>query len=711
MEQQGIVQKSISPWASPVVIVDKKGGDKRICIDYRKLNAVTKTDAYPLPRIDDTLESFRESQWFSTLDLASGYWQVAVDKDDIEKTAFITPFGLYEFIVMPFGLKNASGTFQRLMNYILQNFLGKFVLVYLDDVIIYSKGTFEMHVDHLKQVFETLRKANLKIKLKKCYFCLPNIHFLGHIVGRDGIQPDPEKIEKIKNFPVPTNLTQLRSALGLFSYYRKFIKDFSKIAKPMLTLLKKETPFNWTDKQQQAFEYLKERLIKSPILKYPDFEKPFIIYTDASGTGLGAVLSQMHDNGKEHVIAYASRSLNKAEANYTITDQECLAIIWAIKHFHHYLGLQPFTIVTDHSALKWLQTSSIPKGRRARWMMELQQHDYQIKHRPGKTNTNADALSRMYDDNEPEEQVCYMVQTQFDDDDPVEPTDPLQRICITCGNVSGSKSWTRKHYYSYATINDEHPWMCDYTHDYAYIRDFTRETQAHVQLARILFPDDPLNQALRKVEEQMNDTKLIIQEDTDDEEMEVRSSTPVWKGKERESYANPDETYDESTQENEMIIDISSDESYDAESESENEMATISLTLTGYMPTWEEHEQVYRDNIQIKSVIAHQPIRKGGSKCNEMCDIENHHIHTYCKICKTNLSYGTIVHDCIMGYSAGRIRPEMIPEYLVNVPWWTEPLAVQYENNYFYLLRLQRLLEDTPLYYQNIDEDLIAPLD
>ncbi|CAB4434012.1 unnamed protein product [Rhizophagus irregularis] len=194
MESQRLIRKSASPWASPVVIVDKKGGEKHLCIDYRKLNAVTKADAYPLPRIDDMLESFSNATWFTTLDLASGYWQVAMDPADVEKTAFITPFGLYEFLVMPFGLAYTPGTFQRLMNRILQEYLGK-------------------------QVFETLRRANLKIKLKKCYFCLGNIHFLEHVVGREGIRPDPEKIEKIRTFPVPTNLTQLRSALGLFSYY------------------------------------------------------------------------------------------------------------------------------------------------------------------------------------------------------------------------------------------------------------------------------------------------------------------------------------------------------------------------------------------------------------------------------------------------------------------------------------------------------------
>jgi Reverse transcriptase (RNA-dependent DNA polymerase) len=207
MEANGIVRRSFSPWASPVVIVGKKGGDKRLCIDYRKLNAVTKIDAYPLPRIDDLLDSLGGSQWFTTLDLASGYWQVSMHPDDVEKTAFITPSGLYEFLVMPFGLNNAPGTFQRLMNWVLRDFIGIFVAVYLDDVIIYTKGTFELHLNHVKQVFQSLREAQLCIKLKKCYFCHPSLAFLGHIVGQGGIHPDPEKIKKIKDFPIPTNLT------------------------------------------------------------------------------------------------------------------------------------------------------------------------------------------------------------------------------------------------------------------------------------------------------------------------------------------------------------------------------------------------------------------------------------------------------------------------------------------------------------------------
>ena len=262
-------------------------------------------DAYPLSRIDDLLDSLGGATWFSTLDLASGFWQISIHEEDIKKIAFITASGLYEFVVMPFELNNAPSTFQRLMNWVLKDYLGVFVAVYLDDVIIYTKGTIKQHLDHLRQVFQILKKAVLKIKLKKCHFCLPSLNFLGHIVGREGIQPDPEKISKIKNFPIPTNVTHLQAALELFGYYQKFIKDFSRHAKPMTELLKKDKLFQWEEKQQTAFERLKERLIKALILQYPDFNSPFFLYTDTSKTGLGAVLAQKKDK-REYVIAYAS---------------------------------------------------------------------------------------------------------------------------------------------------------------------------------------------------------------------------------------------------------------------------------------------------------------------------------------------------------------------------------------------------------------------
>jgi len=394
MEEAGVIRKSDGPWASPVVIVEKKDGSKRFCIDYRKINAITVTDAHPLPRIDDLLEQFRKAKYFTSLDLASGYWQVEMEEEDKKKTAFTCHLGLYEFNVMPFGLKNAPPTFQRLMNHILKDYLYEFAVVYIDDILIYSKD-FEEHMEHIRKVFDKLREAELMIKLKKCKFCEGNIEYLGHIVGRDGLKPDSGKIEKIKRIKEPTNVKTLRAVLGLFSYYRKFIKDFSRIAKPMNELLKKDITFEWGERQQGAFEILKRKLVEKPILGYPVYEKPFLLFTDASGTGLGAVLSQENEKGGETVIAYASRSLTPAEKNYPITDQECLAIVWGIQHFHKYLTLKSFTVITDHSALKSLQKVENPTGRRARWIMKLQQYNFEVVHRAGKSNKNADAMSRV----------------------------------------------------------------------------------------------------------------------------------------------------------------------------------------------------------------------------------------------------------------------------------------------------------------------------
>jgi hypothetical protein len=394
MLRDKIIQKSQGPWASPIVIVDKKDGSKRFCVDYRKINAITKTDAHPLPRIDDMLEQFREASWFSSIDLASGYWQIEMDEEDKEKTAFTCHIGLFEFNVMPFGLKNAPPTFQRMMNEILREWLDDFVVVYIDDIMIYSK-TFEEHLKHIEKILKKLKEVNLMLKLKKCKWCEQNIEFLGHIVGKEGLKPDPRKIEKVKQIKEPTTVTEVRSFLGLVGYYRRFIEDFSKIARPLHELTKKNVKFKWEEKHQKAFEKLKEKLIEYPILGFPDYEKEFVLMTDASKEGLGAILSQKNNEGKEIVIAYGSKSLLPAEKNYPITDMECLAIVWGIKHFHEYLIGRKFKIITDHSALVTLQTAKIPKGRRGKWMMELQQYDFKIEHRPGKSNGNADALSRL----------------------------------------------------------------------------------------------------------------------------------------------------------------------------------------------------------------------------------------------------------------------------------------------------------------------------
>jgi hypothetical protein len=390
----GLIRPSKSQWTSPVVVVEKKNGKKRLCVDYQKLNAVTKKDCYPLPRIDDMLETLSGAQWFSSLDLASGFWQVELDSKDSEKSTFITRFGTYEFVVMPFGLCNAPATFQRLMDTVLRDILWQFVVVYIDDINVGSK-TFEEHLEHLEQVFLRLKKAGLKLSPEKCFFFKQELPFLGHVVSRSGIQTDPEKLRTIRDFPIPKDLTQLRGFIALASYYRKFVKNFSSIAEPLNRLLKKNTPYIWGKDQQMAFEKLKICLMTPPILAYPNFEKPFILYTDASTFALGAILSQKDNENKERVIAYASRSLNKHERNYSITELECLAVVWSVKHFHHYLHGQRFTVITDHAALRYLKNITNPVGKLGRWLMTLNGYDLEIINRPGKQHSNVDTLSRI----------------------------------------------------------------------------------------------------------------------------------------------------------------------------------------------------------------------------------------------------------------------------------------------------------------------------
>ncbi|CAB4424285.1 unnamed protein product [Rhizophagus irregularis] len=372
----------------------KKNGKKRLCMDYRKLNKVTKKDCYPLPRIDDMLETLSGSRWFSSLDLASGFWQVELDPKDREKSTFITRFGTYEFTVMPFGLCNAPATFQHLMDMVLRDILWQFTVVYIDDINVGSKS-FEEHLVHLEQVFSRLEKAGLKLSPEKCFFFKEELPFLGHVVSRKGIHTDPEKLRTINEFPILKDLTQLRGFIALASYYRKFVKNFSSIVEPLNRLLKKNIPYIWDKDQQAAFEKLKTCLTTPLILAYPNFEKSFLLYTDASTFALGAILSQKDDDKKERVIAYASRTLNKHEQNYSVTELERLAVIWAIKHFHHYLHGQRFTVVTDHAALRYLMNMSNPVGKLRRWLMTFNGYDLEIINCPGKQHTNVDTLSRI----------------------------------------------------------------------------------------------------------------------------------------------------------------------------------------------------------------------------------------------------------------------------------------------------------------------------
>ena len=369
--------------------MDASGKQKwRVVVDYRKINDKSISDRYPIPNITDILDRLGRAQYFSTLDLASGFHQIEMEKDSIEKTAFSVDNGHYEYLRMPFGLKNAPSTFQRAMDEVLKELQNKICMVFMDDIIIFSVGLQE-HIQNIKLVFSKLREANLKIQLDKCEFLRKEVEFLGHVVTPDGIKPNSKKIDAIQKFPVPKTQREIKSFLGLLGYYRRFIKNFAKITKPLTQCLKKNEKVMHTKEFLESFNLCKNILTTEPVLTYPDFEKPFEVTTDASNYAIGAILSQ--DN---HPLCYASRTLNPAEINYSTIEKELLAIVWSCKYFRPYLFGRKFTILTDHKPLQWLFSLKEPNSRLVRWRLKLEEFDYVIQYKKGKNNQAADALSR-----------------------------------------------------------------------------------------------------------------------------------------------------------------------------------------------------------------------------------------------------------------------------------------------------------------------------
>ena len=395
--EKNLIEKTVSPWSSPVLLIAKKDGSTRFVQDYRKLNKATYIPSQPLPRIDDCLESLRGSKFFSTFDLLSGYWQCALSPEAKEKVAFCTKSGVYTWKVLGMGLCGAPATFERLMEKVMQGLNWRSLLVYLDDIIVFSTNE-NSHIDRLKSMLERLLEANLKIKPSKTHLMQSEVEFLGHIVNEQGIHTDPAKVKAVQEVPSPTSIGELRSFLGFTGYYRKFIAEYAEVAAPLYNLLKKKTAnkgkLNWTSQCQQSFQSLKQKLIHFTTLSYPDWTKQFILDSDCSGQAIGAVLAQKDDDNTERPIAFYSKKLSDSQRKYSVTKQEMLALVSAIRHFHTYLYGGKFLCRVDHHSLIWLHNIKNPQGILARWLETLGSYDFEIEHRPGRQHINADALSR-----------------------------------------------------------------------------------------------------------------------------------------------------------------------------------------------------------------------------------------------------------------------------------------------------------------------------
>ena len=392
MLEEGQIEHSVSAWSAPTVLVTKKDGTTRFCVNYRRLNNSTKKDAFPLPRIDDSLNSLSGQSWFSTLDLASGYWQVRLSEDAKPKTAFATHSGLFQFAVMPFGLCNAPATFERLMSQVMRGLHWKRCLVYIDDILVFGHD-FESALQSLELVLIRVAEYGLQLKSTKCHLFRSSVPFLGHIVGRAGLECDPNKVSAVANWIPPSTIKGVREFLGFTGYYRRFVPDYSTVAQPLVRLLGKDCKFKWMDACQDAFKALRALLIKAPVLAFPKEDLPYIVDTDASDYGVGGVLSQCIE-GTEHVIAYYSKSLNPAPQKYCTSRRELLAVVATLDHFKGYVWGPKFVVRTDHAALVWLKNLKNIHGMLARWLAKLQQFHFDIIHRPGVQHGNADGLSR-----------------------------------------------------------------------------------------------------------------------------------------------------------------------------------------------------------------------------------------------------------------------------------------------------------------------------
>ena len=392
--EQGIVRSSTSPWMSPVVLTRKPDGTLRLCIDYRRLNAVTELDPYPLPRIDQQLNKMSGCEYFSCIDVASAFWNVEICPEDIPKSGFCCVFGNFEWLRMPFGMVNNGATFQRLMDRIMPVVPYRFA--YLEDCHVFSI-MWQMHLDHLRDTLRRVHASQLKLKLSKCLLGACSVKCLGSVVDRSGRHTDPDKVGAIMRLPGPTNGTAVRSFLGMAGFYERHVRDFARLTAPLRLLTGKGSVFSWTAECQAAYDALKHALVSAPVLRLPDWDRPFILATDWSTKGLGAVLSQVDpDTEFEHPICFASRALTSAERNYGPTEGECLGIVWAVAKFRYYLHGRHFIARTDHKALEWLDTARFGNPKLERWALRLQEHSFSVEYIKGIDNVVADCLSRTF---------------------------------------------------------------------------------------------------------------------------------------------------------------------------------------------------------------------------------------------------------------------------------------------------------------------------
>ena len=426
MLEMGIIEESHSAWSSPIVLAPKPDGTERFCNDFRKVNEISKFDAYPMPRVDELIERLGPARFVSTLDLTKGYWQVPLTERAKEKTAFATPEGLYHYKVLPFGVHGAPATFQRMMDQVLRPHRG-YAAAYLDDVIVHSPD-WTSHVGHLRAVLGSLRQAGLTANPKKCHLGLEEAQYLGYTIGRGSVKPQLRKVEAIATWPKPATKKQVKTFLGLVGYYQCFIPHFATIAGPLHDMTKNSHPHHvlWSAEADEAFATLQKALCTEPVLSTPNFGDTFVVHADASGSGVGAVMSQVR-GGEEHPVTYISRKLLKHEMNYSTVEKECLAIKWALTKLRYYLLGRKFTLVTDHAPLKWMSTAKDTNARVTRWFLELQNFNFSVEHRSGKAHGNADALSRRDE--------CWLVDA---------PSRHLELVEGVCGKPGGKKERTER---------------------------------------------------------------------------------------------------------------------------------------------------------------------------------------------------------------------------------------------------------------------------